>query len=79
MDIFKCERCGKTFGEFDADYNFMSCQGKELCEQCVLIYIKEVVFEDDVVKVFNCGCRESKTEPPVDNGFVCKTHKSFRR
>ena len=35
MDTFKCEQCGKIFDEFEADYNFMSTQGKELCQECI--------------------------------------------
>lgn len=35
MDKFKCEECGQIFEEFDADYNFMSITGKELCSKCI--------------------------------------------
>ena len=35
MDKFKCEKCGKIFDEFEADYNFMSTKGKEYCSECI--------------------------------------------
>jgi hypothetical protein len=35
MDKFKCAKCGKIFDEFEADYNFMSRKGKELCPECI--------------------------------------------
>lgn len=35
MDKFKCIKCEKIFDEFEADYNFMSKNGKELCSECI--------------------------------------------
>jgi hypothetical protein len=35
VDKFKCLKCGKIFDEFEADYNFMSREGKELCPDCI--------------------------------------------
>ncbi len=35
MDKFKCVKCGKIFDEFEADYNFMANEGKELCPECI--------------------------------------------
>jgi hypothetical protein len=43
-----------------------------------LFYTKKVetavVYEDDTIKVFKCGCRISKLEPPADKDYFCKIH-----
>jgi len=35
---------------------------------------KKLVFEDDVEKVFDCGCRETKLESPTGKDNICKVH-----
>ena len=41
IDYFKCERCERIFDEFEADYNFMSREGRELCPECRKVFKKE--------------------------------------
>ena len=35
---------------------------------------KKLIYEDDSVKVFNCGCRISKLESPTGKDCICKAH-----
>ena len=38
---------------------------------------KKLIYEDDTVKVFNCGCRISKLEAPTGKDYICKAHERF--
>jgi hypothetical protein len=38
---------------------------------------KEKVFEDDIVIVYKCGCRESKLEGHDNELKHCKDHHNF--
>lgn len=40
---------------------------------------KRLVYEDDTVKVFNCGCRVSKLESPTGKDYFCNTHKGVKK
>ena len=40
---------------------------------------KKLVFEDDTIRVFNCGCKESKLESPTGKDHVCRTHERFNQ
>ncbi len=51
MDKFKCVKCGKIFDEFEADYNFMSKRGKELCPECIK------TFNSDYIRGLKAGVR----------------------
>lgn len=34
---------------------------------------KKIIYEDDFEKVFDCGCRETKLEPPTGKDRICET------
>lgn len=35
---------------------------------------KKLIYEDDTIQVFNCGCRKSKLESPTGRDSFCSTH-----
>lgn len=39
---------------------------------------KRLVYEDDMVKVFNCGCRVSKLESPTGKDYICQNHNRIK-
>lgn len=39
---------------------------------------KRLVYEDDTIKVFNCGCRVSKLESPTGKDYICKIHDRIK-
>jgi hypothetical protein len=39
---------------------------------------KKLIYEDDSVKVFNCGCRISKLESPTGKDCICKAHDRIK-
>jgi len=69
MDKFKCVKCGKIFDEFEADYNFMSREGKELCPECIKREADFKKFEESFRKEHSLKCPFCGEDYTTDSEF----------